>query len=138
MKTKIITTAICLTAFFSNASAQNAWTAAPANNFEVTEPAPAMLSRTETFFGAELEYTSAGATVKSIIPNSPAAEYNFKPGDVISLIGNTQITSEQSYQAAMDASKPGDRVKVIFKRNGTEKSRKVTLEQITRYKAAKS
>ena len=133
MKTKIITTAICLASFICTATAQNSWTPAPSAQFTLEEPTK-MLSRNEPFFGAELEYSAQGAVIKSVIPNSPAEEFNFKKGDIITAIGGATINSEASYQQIMESNKPGNVVTVSYLRKGTQKQKKVKLETITVYK----
>lgn len=134
MKTKITATLLFATVFACNSFSQNAWKAEPSNKYYVPETPAKLLSRTETFFGADLDYSSQGGKITSIIPNSPAESNNFRNGDIITAIGNITINSEDSYRQAMESNKPDDLVKVSYIRKGSQKSRKVKLDKITVYK----
>src|SRR6476660_7326545 len=88
---------LLLTGITGNLAAQNNWKPDPANKYNVQELTPQYLTRTETYFGAELEYTDRGATVISVMPNSPAESYSFRKGDIITAIGGIVISSKSGY-----------------------------------------
>lgn len=135
MKT-IIATALFLTTFASQSMAQNSWKPEPTNKYRIEEAPAELLSRSETYFGADLNYSSDGAKISFISPNSPAEKFNFMKGDIINSIGGITINSEESFKKAMAAHQPEEIVKVSFTRKNNQKNRKVRLEKITFYKNA--
>ena len=136
MKTKITAILLFVISFLSNVMAQNAWKPDPTNKYYVPETTPQYLTRVETLFGAEFEYSDEGGKVINILPNSPAENYNFKRGDIVTAIGSVVINSESAYRQAMEINKPDELVTVTFIRKGAEKERKVRLDKITVYKKA--
>lgn len=136
MKTRITATLLLAAGFAFNATAQNAWTPEPTNKYYVPETPVQVLSRTETFFGADFTYSNEGAKITNVIPNSPAESFNFRNGDIITAIGSVAINSEEDYKHAMEINKPDETVSVSYIRKGTQKTRKVKLDKITVYKTS--
>lgn len=73
------------------------------------------------FLGVEVDTSDAaaandGATIseqgQSIVPNSPAAQAGLAPGDVITSLGGSQVTSASSLTDAIFRYHPGDKVTV--------------------------
>ncbi|MDE6713142.1 MAG: PDZ domain-containing protein, partial [Lachnospiraceae bacterium] len=72
----------------------------------------------------------SGVYITDIEINTPAMNYGLAKGDVITMIGNKQITSVNSYMQAVSELKPGDVITVTYARlsNGIYKSMKVDIE----------
>jgi len=68
-----------------------------------------------------------GAVVESVEKGSPAADAGLRIRDVITRIGNTDITNAEDVFAAVRARRPGQRVAVRFTRNGQTQTVTVTL-----------
>jgi putative serine protease PepD len=79
------------------------------------------------FLGVELSDNSSNARVASVRSNTPAAKAGLRGGDVITAIGGTKVSTSDELRAAINARKPGDRVKVTYTRNGTSHSVTLTL-----------
>jgi predicted metalloprotease with PDZ domain len=136
MKTKITATLLLITGSICSATAQNNWQPAPAASNYVKTESPALVSRTETYFGAEFEFTEAGGKITNIIANSPAEANGFRKGDLVTHIGTFAINSKDNYTKAMEAYRPGERVDILYIRKGNAKERKVDLDKITVFKNA--
>ena len=87
--------------------------------------------QSQSYLGADLDYSSGSAKVTFITPETPAERASFKKGDVINSIGSITIASQESYNEAMKTYKPGEDVKISFTRNGKAKQRTVTLDKIS-------
>ena len=74
------------------------------------------------------EKRRSGAYITEVINNSPASKSGFAIGDVIVAIDNTTITNSNELIWSISKLRPGAAVKVIFFRNGIEKSMSVILE----------
>ena len=68
-----------------------------------------------------------GAVIESVEKGSPAAVAGLRVNDVITRIGNTDITDATDVFAAVRARQPGQRVAVRFARNGQTQTVTVTL-----------
>jgi putative serine protease PepD len=77
------------------------------------------------FLGVSL--TSGTATVAEVRAGTPADKAGLQPGDVVTALDGKPVGSSVALQTAIDTRKPGDQVKVTFKRNGDEKTVTVTL-----------
>jgi putative serine protease PepD len=77
------------------------------------------------FLGVSL--TSGTATVSEVRAGTPADKAGLQPGDVVTAIDGKSISGSVALQTAIDSHKPGDQVTVTYKRNGDEKTAKVTL-----------
>lgn len=69
----------------------------------------------------------AGVTVVTIVPNGPADRAGLKEGDVISSWNGKPIADFPALQAQLATSKPGDKVKLTFRR-GTQGTFAVEVE----------
>ena len=76
---------------------------------------------------AGLNGGNAGAQVAAVAPGSPAAHAGIRPGDVITRLGSTKITSVTDLVTATSSHKPGDRVTVTITRSGKQTTQGVTL-----------
>lgn len=70
-----------------------------------------------------------GVVLMGASPGSPAERAGFKAGDVILEFGGRKIASLEDLQQAMTALKPGDKVKVRFRREGKEQEAEIQTEQ---------
>jgi putative serine protease PepD len=77
------------------------------------------------FLGVSLG--SGSATVSEVRAGTPADKAGLQPGDVVVSLDGKAITSSIGLQTAIDAHKPGDKVELTVKRNGSEKTVTVTL-----------
>jgi len=79
----------------------------------------------------DMNYTRVGAhiaaTSSAIMSGGPAQKAGLKPGDVIVKFENREITTAEELIVAVRAQSVGDRVKVIYLRNGKEFSATLTL-----------
>ncbi|MFF0305720.1 S1C family serine protease [Streptomyces sp. NPDC004562] len=69
----------------------------------------------------------AGVAVVSVQSGGAADKAGLKPGDVITRLGDTDITTIASLSEALAADEPGERTSVTFTREGDEKKADVTL-----------
>ncbi|MDN0194688.1 trypsin-like peptidase domain-containing protein [Streptomyces sp. S.PNR 29] len=72
-------------------------------------------------------YQSAGVAVVEVMRGGAADKAGIEPGDVITKLGDTDITTITSLAGALAAQKPGDRTTVTFTRNGDKRTVDVTL-----------
>lgn len=72
-----------------------------------------------------------GGTIAALVPwDSPAYDSGLEQDDVITAVGGTPVSNTSTFEEAVHAHKPGDRVEVTFKRrNGEEAKTTVTLEE---------
>ncbi|MFD5079276.1 S1C family serine protease [Streptomyces sp. NPDC058371] len=72
-------------------------------------------------------YTAAGVAVVDVKDGGAAAKAGIQPGDIITGLGGTDISSITSLSEALAAEKPGDRTKLTYTRGGVAKTVDVTL-----------
>jgi serine protease Do len=70
-----------------------------------------------------------GATVLEVTKGSPAEKAGIKKGDVITKVNETKIESPESLYETVHTLKPGDIIKVLFLRDGKEKTVSATLDK---------
>ncbi|WP_329548094.1 trypsin-like peptidase domain-containing protein [Streptomyces sp. NBC_01356] len=70
---------------------------------------------------------AAGVAVVEVKSGGAADKAGIEPGDIITKIGDTDITTITSLAEALAAEKPGDKVAVTYTRGGSEKTVDVTL-----------
>jgi serine protease Do len=70
-----------------------------------------------------------GATVLEVTKGSPAEKAGIRKGDVITKVNESKIESPESLFETIHNYKPGDKVKIIFTRDGKEQSVMATLEK---------
>lgn len=71
--------------------------------------------------------TPAGAYIREIEIDSPAMAAGIQSGDVVTRVGNTEITTYSELLGILQASKPGDVLTVTLTRQGHEMNVDVTL-----------
>lgn len=72
-------------------------------------------------------FQPAGAVIVSITAGGPAASAGLQVGDVITKLGDTQITTLNSLTTALASLSPGSKVTVTYTRDGQSKTADVTL-----------
>jgi putative serine protease PepD len=77
------------------------------------------------FLGVSL--TAGSATVAEVRAGTPAEKAGLQAGDVIVSVDGKAVGTSIALQTAIDAHKPGDKVELKVKRNGSEKTFTVTL-----------
>jgi serine protease Do len=70
-----------------------------------------------------------GATVLEVTAGSPAEKAGIKKGDVITKVNENKIESPESLFETIHNYKPGEKVKIVFTREGKEQSVTATLEK---------
>ncbi|MFE0103740.1 S1C family serine protease [Streptomyces sp. NPDC059009] len=76
------------------------------------------------------DYKPAGVAVVEAKNGGAADKAGLKAGDIITRLGDDEITTITSLSEALAADKPGDKVKVAYVRDGAEKSADVTLGEM--------
>ncbi|MET7477861.1 trypsin-like peptidase domain-containing protein [Streptomyces sp. NPDC005648] len=75
-------------------------------------------------------YQAAGVAVVEVKSGGAADKAGIEAGDIITRLGDTDITTITSLSEALAAQKPGERTSVTFTRNGIEKKVDVTLGEV--------
>ena len=89
-------------------------------------------SVTHAYLGVSIADTEsgAGALVGGVEEGTPAADAGLQEGDVITRVGDTDVTDAAALTAAIRAQSPGDRVEVAFTRGDDEQTAEVTLGEL--------
>jgi hypothetical protein len=98
----------------------------------VAAPAPATGGRESSgaYLGSIPDMGAAevpGLRLSGVRAGSPADLGGLRAGDVIVVFGGREVKDLYSYTDALYANRPGDKVEVVFLRNGTRQSTSVTL-----------
>lgn len=70
-----------------------------------------------------------GATVLEVTAGSPAEKAGLKKGDIITKINDAKIESPENLFEVIHNYKPGDKIKIVFIRDGKEQSVMATLDK---------
>jgi S1-C subfamily serine protease len=70
----------------------------------------------------------AGALITSISSGSPADEAGLKAGDVITKIGDEDISTSEELVTAIGSHQIGDQVEIVYHRGNGQELTSVTLE----------
>lgn len=81
------------------------------------------------FLGITTEKTDGGARITDVSKGSAAEKAGLKEGDVITKIGDKNITDEDDVFDAINNYKPKDDIAISYKRDGKAADAKATLEQ---------
>jgi hypothetical protein len=75
----------------------------------------------------DFSYTGSGVRIADAGNDSPAAKAGLQKNDIIIKLGQTTIKTLRDYANALKQYKPGDRVKVLYLRQGKQKEAELTL-----------
>jgi putative serine protease PepD len=73
------------------------------------------------------EADGGGALVSNVTPNSGAAKAGLQQGDVVTSVNGKAINSSDDLVAAIQSASSGDKVTIVFTRNGAQKTVTATL-----------
>lgn len=79
------------------------------------------------FLGVLTAKTNEGVVIKNVIDESGAKNAGLKEGDIITKLGDKEISSPDDLRNAVQSYKPGDNVTINYLRNGKKNSVKVEL-----------
>lgn len=83
---------------------------------------------TRAVVGAALDpETTDGAAVLEVYAKSPLAEAGLKEGDLITKAGGEEVKSAEALISRLSKAKPGDKLEVVYRRNGEEHKAEVSL-----------
>ncbi|MER7721897.1 trypsin-like peptidase domain-containing protein [Streptomyces flaveolus] len=95
-------------------------------NGKVTDSGRAALDITaRTVVGDD--YRPAGVAIVSVVEGGAADQAGLRAGDVITGLGDADITTITSLSEALASMRPGERAKVTYTRGGDERTAEVTL-----------
>ena len=66
-------------------------------------------------------------TQLAVLPGSPADKAGLKEGDIILKLGNQDISETNSISSVIGKKKPGDKVEVVYLRDGKQNKSTLTL-----------
>lgn len=94
------------------------------------EPGPPAISPNKAVLGVITEKKdAAGATVKIVDKESPAAKAGLQPGDIITAVDADKISEPAELYEKIGSYEPGDKVTVTYLRNNKENKVTITLDE---------
>lgn len=75
-----------------------------------------------------LKFTGEGLVITDVAMGSAASDAGLKKGDIIRSVNGTSVTLPSELQELVTRFKPGDKIKIIYSRDGKEQSVTVTLK----------
>ncbi|MEV0095768.1 trypsin-like peptidase domain-containing protein [Streptomyces sp. NPDC050738] len=75
-------------------------------------------------------FQPAGVAIVSVTDGGAADKAGLKAGDIITKLGDTDITTMNSLSTALASDKPGQKVSVTYDRDGSKKAVEVTLGEM--------
>ena len=85
-------------------------------------------NRNRAVLGGVLDTESKdGVAVKEVQPKSPLEEAGLKAGDVILKLGGEDVKTSDAIAEKLGKSKPGDKMEIVYRRDGAERKAEVTL-----------
>jgi serine protease Do len=98
-------------------------------NFDMNENGMSLFSEDENraMLGVVTEGADKGAEIQSITKESAAEKAGLKKGDILTRIGNKKIESTDDVTEAVHAHKPGEKVDIVYLRDGKEQKSTVEL-----------
>ena len=79
------------------------------------------------YLGVAIDSSAPNALLASVTDGQAAKQAGLKKGDVITDVDGTTVASGDDLSRAIDAHKPGDKITVTYKRDGSEHTVTVTL-----------
>ncbi len=77
----------------------------------------------------DFNYSGPGVLITGTTPGSPAEQAGLKKGDIITQIDQTEIKDLRTFGKLLRKMKPGDEIRVSFKRNEMILTKNITLKQ---------
>ena len=71
--------------------------------------------------------TGTGALVREVVPGAPTDDAGLQAGDVITRVGGTAIRRPEDISAAIADRKPGDALRIAYRRGGDDRTAEVNL-----------
>jgi len=75
----------------------------------------------------DFTYQGRGVKIGGLAPDSPAAKAGLQKGDVIVKLGSHSFSNLREYSDVLKKYKPGDRINIVFVRNGKEITAEIEL-----------
>jgi putative serine protease PepD len=87
---------------------------------------------THAFLGVRIADAEGGggAVIAGVEEGAPAAEAGLEQGDVITRVGDDQVTGGPDVTSAIRSHQPGDQVTITYTRDGDENTTEVTLGEL--------
>ncbi|QDT65924.1 PDZ domain-containing protein [Calycomorphotria hydatis] len=85
--------------------------------------------RGQTFLGVVADPLAPECRIRSVKPNSPAADAGIRPGDVIVTFNDVDIKNLQELVEAIEEIKPNEKVNVLVSRTGNPLNIEVTMRK---------
>lgn len=79
------------------------------------------------FLGVYSAKTEKGVVINNVLDNSSAKKAGLQKDDIITKVGDKEITTPEELRNAIQAFKPGDKVMINYLRDGKKKSAEVEL-----------
>jgi S1-C subfamily serine protease len=79
------------------------------------------------WLGVLMNPEDGGVQIERVHPAGPAAKADVRPGDMLLKIDGRKINTPEDVRDVLHAKKPGDALDLVVRREGQEKSLKVTL-----------
>ncbi|NWF31138.1 trypsin-like peptidase domain-containing protein [Streptomyces sp. PKU-EA00015] len=76
------------------------------------------------------DYTPTGVAVVEVVAGGAAEQAGLRAGDIITKLGNEEITTITSLAETLASQQPGDKVTVTYERGGSQRTAEVTLGEI--------
>ncbi|MGH9231181.1 MAG: S1C family serine protease [Acidimicrobiales bacterium] len=87
---------------------------------------------THAFLGVRIADAEdgAGALIGAVEDGTPADDAGLQPGDVVTRVGDRDVSGASELTSAIRSHRPGDRVDVTYTRDGDENTAEVTLGEL--------
>ena len=79
-----------------------------------------------------------GALITEVEPEGPGSRLGFRPGDVITSVEGRRVEHARELARTLRRAKPGDEVKLIYKRDGADRRATMKLERSARHEPSPS
>ncbi|GAB4412342.1 MAG: hypothetical protein Kow00123_26150 [Anaerolineales bacterium] len=92
-------------------------------------PTPTPGPERTPFTPPRVEIPTFGALLTQVTPDTPADKAGLRPGDIIVAVDDERVTLASDLADIIRKYKPGDEVRITYRRDGQEKTVRVTLGQ---------
>jgi serine protease Do len=97
----------------------------------VVSVAARKISPPQAALGVQLDLADNVARITTVVPGMPAAKAGLRDGDVIRKLNGIEIIGRPHLQETIRAHQPGDKVSIVFERDGRLQTIEVTLGNMT-------